>query len=93
MSGPAEPGLGSAGSGADPVTVHVASAAPYDVVIGRGLLDELVPAVRRDRRRPGGADHPPTLAATAEAIRDALADAGLRAAPAAGAGRRGRART
>ncbi len=32
-------------NGTEPVTVRVASAAPYDVVIGRGLLDELVAAV------------------------------------------------
>ena len=28
----------------EPVVVHVPSGAPYDVVVGRGLLDELVAA-------------------------------------------------
>ncbi|PWW54165.1 3-dehydroquinate synthase [Actinokineospora spheciospongiae] len=58
-----------------PVRIRVATDRPYDVVIGKGLLDELVQAV-------AGASkvaiiHQPTLAATAEATREELARAGL----------------
>ncbi|WP_424188431.1 3-dehydroquinate synthase [Actinokineospora sp. G85] len=58
-----------------PVRIRVATGRPYDVVIGRGLLDEVVAAV-------AGASkvaiiHQPTLAATAEATRDELVKAGL----------------
>ncbi len=61
----------------EPVTVRVASAAPYDVVIGRGLLDELVAATVATGASRAALIHPPTLAATAEVIREAVADAGL----------------
>jgi len=61
----------------DPVTVHVASAAPYDVLIGRGLLGDLVEAVRSTGAGRAALIHPPTLAATAEVIRDAVRDAGI----------------
>jgi 3-dehydroquinate synthase len=61
----------------DPVTVRVASAAPYDVVIGRGLLDELVAASVATGASKAALIHPPTLAATAEVIRDAIKDAGI----------------
>lgn len=59
----------------DPVRIEVKTARPYEVVVGRGLLDELTEAV-------SGASkvaiiHPPTLTATAEATRDELAAAGL----------------
>jgi len=54
---------------AEPVTVRVASAAPYDVVIGRGLLDELVAATAATGASRAALIHPPTLAATAEVIR------------------------
>jgi 3-dehydroquinate synthase len=48
---------------------------PYDVLVGTGLLGELAPLL-------AGADrvaiiHPPTLRATAEAVRDDLADVGF----------------
>ena len=46
-------------------------AAPYDVVIGRGLLDELVAAAAATGASRAALIHPPTLAATAEVIRDA----------------------
>jgi len=62
---------------ADPVTVHVASAAPYDVLIGRGLLGDLVEAVRATGAGRAALIHPPTLAATAEVIRDAVRDTGI----------------
>ena len=62
-----------------PVTVPVASGAPYDVVIGRGLLDELVRAVRGIGSPPAAAAvvHAPTLLKTAEAVREALQDSGI----------------
>jgi len=60
-----------------PVTVHVASTAPYDVLIGRGLLGDLVEAVRATGAGRAALIHPPTLAATAEVIRDAVRDAGI----------------
>ena len=65
------------GTSTDPVTVHVASAAPYDVLIGRGLLGDLVEAVRAIGAGRAALIHPPTLAATAEVIRDAVRDAGI----------------
>ncbi len=60
-----------------PVAVHVASAAPYEVLIGRGLLGDLVEAVRATGAGRAALIHPPTLAATAEVIRDAVRDAGI----------------
>ncbi|MET8996635.1 3-dehydroquinate synthase [Amycolatopsis sp. NPDC004169] len=59
----------------DPVRIPVATAQPYDVVVGRGLLGDLTEHL-------AGASkialiHPPTLTTTAEAIRDELAAAGL----------------
>jgi 3-dehydroquinate synthase len=57
-----------------PVRIRVATGRPYDVVVGRGLLGELTDAVQ------GSATvavvHPPTLAAGAEAVKDALAGSG-----------------
>ncbi|MCU1690405.1 MAG: 3-dehydroquinate synthase [Pseudonocardiales bacterium] len=55
---------------AAPTRITVAGAVPYDVVVGQGLVGELAEAV-------AGANkvaiiHPPTLRATAEAIRDEL---------------------
>lgn len=61
-----------------PVVVPVRSAlAPYDVTIGRGLLDELVAAVRHPRTGKAALIHAPSLTMTAEAIRDALQDTGI----------------
>ncbi|WP_188940124.1 3-dehydroquinate synthase [Nakamurella endophytica] len=59
------------------MVVPVRSAAPYDVVIGRGLLGDLVDVVRRVAPGHAALIHAPTLAATAEAVRDALQDAGV----------------
>lgn len=60
------------------VSVRVASAAPYDVTIGRGLLDELISAVKGPGPTARAAlVHAPTLAKTAEAIREALQDSGV----------------
>ena len=71
----AEPDLGPTRPA--PVTVRVESGSPYDVVIGRGLLDELVLAAAATGASRVALIHPPPLVATAEVIRDALADAGL----------------
>ena len=69
----------------EPVRIEVETASPYPVIIGRGLLGELVDELVR----PSGAAlapsgtrvvaifHQPPLAATAEAIRTALADNGV----------------
>ncbi|MFM9376129.1 3-dehydroquinate synthase [Gordonia sp. VNK21] len=59
----------------EPVRVAVNAADPYEVLIGRGLLGDLAEAVR-------GADrvaivYQPTLKATAEQIREFLADRGF----------------
>jgi 3-dehydroquinate synthase len=59
----------------EPVRIQVKTGTPYEVVIGRGLLGELTEVL-------AGASkvaliHPPTLTATAEAIRDELVAAGL----------------
>ncbi len=62
---------------AGPVVVTVPSGAPYDVVIGRGLLDELVATATATGARRAALVHPPTLTLTAEAVRDALSQAGF----------------
>lgn len=59
----------------EPTTIRVDGAHPYDVVIGRGLLGEVAEAA-------AGADrvailYQPTLAKTAEAMREFLADKGF----------------
>ncbi len=69
--------MNGAETAADPVTVHVASGSPYDVLIGRGLLGDLVEAVRGTGASRAALIHPATLAATAEVIRDAVRDAGI----------------
>ncbi|SDC67382.1 3-dehydroquinate synthase [Actinokineospora iranica] len=58
-----------------PARIRVATGKPYDVVIGTGLLDELIEAVRDSSKV--AIIHQPTLAATAEATRDELAAAGI----------------
>ncbi len=59
----------------EPVVIRVAGAAPYDVTIGRGLLDELVAAAAGTTT--AALVHTGTLAATAEVVRDALIEAGI----------------
>ncbi|GAC48300.1 3-dehydroquinate synthase [Gordonia aichiensis] len=59
----------------EPISIRVDGASPYDVVIGRGLLDEVAAAA-------AGADrvavlYQPTLAKTAEQVREFLADNGF----------------
>ena len=55
--------------------LHVGGAAPYDVVIGSGLLGELPPMLG-DAVRRVAVIHPRALAATGEAIREDLAAQG-----------------
>ncbi|MBJ7384046.1 MAG: 3-dehydroquinate synthase [Mycolicibacterium sp.] len=59
----------------EPVTVDVHVERPYPVTIGRGLLEDLTRVL--DGRHRVAILHQPTLAATAEAIRDALAAKGI----------------
>ncbi|MGH3450652.1 MAG: 3-dehydroquinate synthase [Haloechinothrix sp.] len=59
----------------DPARIQVATAHPYEVIVGRGLLGELTDSVRNASKI--AIIHPPTLTATAEATRDELAGAGL----------------
>ena len=61
----------------EPTRITVAGASPYDVVIGTGLLGELGELVARPAVGAAAERvaiiHPPTLRATAEAVRDDLA--------------------
>lgn len=59
-------------------TLHVGGAAPYDVVVGTGLLGELPRMLGAGVRRVA-VIHPRALAATGEAIRVDLADQGYEA--------------
>ena len=59
----------------EPVRIRVNAQQPYDVVVGRGLLGELVDFLR-------GAStvalvHQPTITATVEAVREELGEAGV----------------
>ena len=58
-------------------TIRVAGAAPYDVLVGRGLLGEL-PGLLGAATRVA-IIHPPTLLVTAEAVRDDLRASGFEA--------------
>lgn len=55
---------------AEPTRITVRGAVPYDVVVGQGLVGELAEAVAGSNKV--AIIHPPTLRATAEAIRDEL---------------------
>jgi 3-dehydroquinate synthase len=57
-------------------TLHVGGAAPYDVVVGTGLLGEL-PRMLGDGVRRVAVIHPRALAATGEAIREDLVAQGF----------------
>ncbi len=57
--------------------IPVGAERPYEVVIGRGLRDELAEVLRGTRTV--ALVHPPTLVDAAEAMRDALAEAGIEA--------------
>ena len=60
---------------APPVTVRVDGASPYDVVIGTGLLDELIAATAG--ATTAALLHPESLKLTAEAVQQALVEAGV----------------
>lgn len=62
---------------AEPTRIAVNASSPYDVLIGVGLLDEIVSSL--SSRRKVGIIHQPTLTATAEVIKQALIDAGVEA--------------
>lgn len=59
----------------EPVRIDVATSNPYPVIIGRGLLTDLVEQLAGSRT--AAIFHQPPLAETAEAVRAALADAGI----------------
>jgi 3-dehydroquinate synthase len=61
----------------DPVRIEVGAETRYDVMIGRGLLPELVDRLRGTRTV--ALVHPPTIAERAEQARKALVDAGVNA--------------
>ena len=59
----------------DPSVLRVGGAAPYDVVVGTGLLDEVPRALGSGVRRVA-VIHPPAVAAVAEQVRERLANDG-----------------
>lgn len=59
----------------EPTRIPVGGAAPYDVVVGHGLLGEVVDAVGPDARRVAVL-HPPVLQPLAEQVRGRLVAAG-----------------
>ncbi|NLG54647.1 MAG: 3-dehydroquinate synthase, partial [Rhodococcus sp.] len=59
----------------EPVRVEVKTADPYSVVIGRGLLGDLVSEL--EGTRTVAIFHQPPLAETAEVVRNALAEKGI----------------
>ncbi|MFY0406066.1 3-dehydroquinate synthase [Solicola sp. PLA-1-18] len=62
----------------DPERVRVASAAPYDVVVGRGVLGELPELIGEDARRVAVV-HPSALSGAGAHLRDRLAAQGYEA--------------
>ena len=60
-----------------PARIRVAAERPYDVVVGTGLLEELTGVLRGTRI--AAVVHQPTLAGTAERVREALGTAGVEA--------------
>ena len=59
----------------EPVRIRVASEQPYDVVVGRGLLGELVEFLRGTS--VVALVHQPTITTTVETVRDELTEAGV----------------
>jgi 3-dehydroquinate synthase len=59
----------------EPVRIRVAAERPYDVVVGRGLLGDLVEMLKGTAK--AAIVHTPTLTETAEVVREALAEAGI----------------
>jgi 3-dehydroquinate synthase len=58
-----------------PVRIRVSAERPYDVIVGRGLLGELTEELRGTTTV--AIIHQPSLIATAEAVREALAEVGV----------------
>jgi 3-dehydroquinate synthase len=58
-----------------PVRIRVSAERPYDVIVGRGLLGELTEELRGTTT--AAIIHQPSLIATAEAVREALAEVGV----------------
>ncbi|MCD0481204.1 3-dehydroquinate synthase [Streptacidiphilus sp. ASG 303] len=76
---PDTPGAaGTPGSAGTPVRIPVGGDAPYEVLVGRHLLDELAGLVGTRARRVAVV-HPEALAATGDAIREDLAAQGYEA--------------
>ncbi|GLW94410.1 3-dehydroquinate synthase [Actinokineospora globicatena] len=67
--------MSETGVGEQPWRIRVATSAPYDVVVGTGLLGDLVESVRGASKV--AIIHTATLAATATATRDELTSAGI----------------
>ena len=61
----------------EPTRIRVRGDAPYDVVVGEGLLGELAPALSGAQRV--AVVHPAALRATGEAVREDLLASGLEA--------------
>ncbi|MEU5694595.1 3-dehydroquinate synthase [Actinosynnema sp. NPDC020468] len=59
----------------EPVRIRVAAEQPYEVLVGRGLLGDLVEVLRGTAK--AAIIHTATLAETAEAVREELAGAGV----------------
>lgn len=59
----------------EPVRIRVNAQQPYDVVVGRGLLGELVDFLRGTSTV--ALVHQPTITATVEAVREELSEAGV----------------
>jgi 3-dehydroquinate synthase len=59
----------------EPVRIAVTTAQPYEVIVGRGLLGDLVEQVKGASKV--AIIHPPTLAKTAEAAREEMKAVGL----------------
>ncbi|MCA1281229.1 3-dehydroquinate synthase [Saccharopolyspora sp. 7B] len=59
----------------EPVRIRVGSEQPYDVVVGRGLLGDLVELL--SGTSVVALLHQPSITATVEAVREELADAGI----------------
>ncbi|AXH35943.1 3-dehydroquinate synthase [Humibacter sp. BT305] len=60
---------------AEPTTIPVTGADPYDITVGRGVLDRVAAALEGGVRKVLVV-HPPTLAALAAQLREQLQDAG-----------------
>ncbi|MGZ4575496.1 MAG: 3-dehydroquinate synthase, partial [Mycobacteriaceae bacterium] len=58
-----------------PVRIRVSAERPYDVIVGRGLRGELTAELRGTTT--AAIIHQPSLIATAEAVREALAEVGV----------------